>query len=59
MNPEFPFQAGQVIHLEKLSGFFRKFVSDGIAVIVPDEQVEAAVMGQSERAVEKRPRARG
>lgn len=49
-NPDFPFQAGQIIYVSKLSAEMKRWLKDGLAVAVP-EPAEAAVVEDPERAV--------
>ena len=54
-NPEFPFQAGQIIHVEKLTGEMKRWLKEGLAVALPDS-FEAASIADPERAVEGDPK---
>jgi hypothetical protein len=47
----FPFQAGQVIVVTKLTAEFRRWIKDGAAVVLRDEAPETAVVRDPERAV--------
>jgi hypothetical protein len=55
-NPNYPFQAGQVIWLLRLTAEVRQWIADGRAEVIPDEP-EAALAPDGELAV--LPRARG
>lgn len=57
-RPDFPFQAGQIIHVEKLTAEMRVWLRDGAAELLKEEP-EAAVLGMTERAVEPRAKGRG
>lgn len=50
-NPNFPFQAGQVIALDRLTPEARQWIKDGRAEVVLDSP-EAAVQPAGERAVQ-------
>ena len=56
-NPNFPFQAGQVVDVADLSPSMRAALETGSAVLVSDPGPEAAVVSAPERAV--LPRAKG
>jgi hypothetical protein len=56
-NPNFPFQAGQVVDVDELSPSMRAAIASGAAVLVFAPGPEAAVVALSERAV--LPRAKG
>jgi hypothetical protein len=48
-NPEYPFQAGQIIYMAAPSGFLLQFV-DGIrAIAIPEDQEERAVEAPADR----------
>jgi hypothetical protein len=47
----FPFQAGQVIEVTKLTAEFRRWIKDGAAVVLRDDPPETAVKRDPERAV--------
>jgi len=58
--PGFPFVAGQVISLPRLTSAAREWIKSGRAVVLPEPGDEAAVMGAApETAVLSRPRGRG
>lgn len=42
-SPEYPFRAGQIIPLERLTPEFRRFVRDGAAEVLPEDDTERAV----------------
>lgn len=42
-HPEYPFQAGQVIHLSGLTPEFRRWLSEGRVELVKDTEPERAV----------------
>lgn len=48
--PGFPFQAGQTIHVSKLTAEMRQWVKDGRAVVLP-EIPETPAAPEGERAV--------
>lgn len=56
-SPEFPFVAGQVIHVDHLRSHMRKWLRDGNAELLPDVQPEAAVAPVDEVKTAVLPRA--
>jgi hypothetical protein len=58
--PDFPFQAGQIVHLPHLTPEFRQYLKEGAAEVLPPENgAETADLEPGERAVESRPKPRG
>ncbi len=49
-NPEYPFQAGQIISCPQLSAEMKRWLKAGLVVLLP-ESLEAAVQPETERAV--------
>jgi hypothetical protein len=58
-SPDFPFQAGQVITLSRLTPEIRQWLNDARAVLLDDEPEAAALGDAPQQAVEPRPRRRG
>ncbi len=59
MAPEYPFEAGQIVVLPKLTAEIRTWVKNGDAVILPDPPEAAALGPPPETAVESDARTRG
>jgi hypothetical protein len=49
----FPFQAGQIIEMAKLTPEFRQWIKDGAAVVLREETPETAVSRDPERATKR------
>jgi len=46
--PDLPFQAGQIIHVLKITTEIREWLRTGVAMRLPDPAPEAAVLGPPE-----------
>jgi hypothetical protein len=57
--PEFPFQAGQVITVKRLTAELKRWIARGAAVVLEDDPETAALGEPLEQATEPRPRPRG
>jgi hypothetical protein len=57
-NPEFPFQAGQVISLPVLPSYLRDHIKAGRAVLVTEDRIERAITPDPEYAEPVRVRGR-
>jgi hypothetical protein len=53
-RPDYPFQAGQIIILPKLTAEVRAWIRDGAAELLPETAEETAVEGEKEQAVTRR-----
>ena len=58
-NPDFPFQAGQIVDLP-MSKRVQQWITDGFAVVIAPAREEKTVLGgPEETATETRPKSRG
>lgn len=57
-NPDFPFQAGQIVDLP-MTKRVQQWIADGFAVVVVPEREKAVLGAPEETATESRPRGKG
>lgn len=53
MAPDYPFQAGQIIDVPKITTEMREWIKDGKAELLREPELELATVGVNERAVSK------
>jgi hypothetical protein len=58
-SPTCPFQAGQIIAVERLTPALRRAVTDGHAVLLEEAPERAALGAPAETSTESRPKAKG
>ena len=54
-HPEFPFQAGQIIEVPRLTPAIRQWLRDASAEVVPESPEAAVAVDDAERATLPRP----